>query len=263
LSKDLFNPFDRELDPQSAPTGFRQGILPQTIQAPGWEDLATGQAPVAFVAPTWEVPGSKTAPSPAGISPPTTLQDQVAALLLGAEQEAQRLKDEAYAAGFAAGEQQGFAAGQQRVQALIDSLGQALQEVGRLRAAIFAQSEGEMLELALAIARKVLHHEGGFHRDNILALMRAGITKVTQRQELHIKVHPADLLFAMSCKAQLVSYVDGLDTILFTEDEAVPPGSCVVETPTEIIDLRWDEQLEEIAASLFETYERARRGDAA
>jgi flagellar biosynthesis/type III secretory pathway protein FliH len=60
-----------------------------------------------------------------------------------------------------------------------------------------------------------------------------------------------------------MSYLDGIETILFKEDETVPPGSCVIETPSEIIDLRWDEQLDEIAASLSETYDIARGGGVA
>lgn len=226
-----------------------------------WVGVSASHEPMPFIASAWEVPGAKRESSPTEPTPLDTIQVQIAALLQNAEQEAQQLKDEAYTAGYVAGEQQGFQTGQQRLQALVESLGQTLQEVGRLRAQIFEQSEGEMLELALAIARKVLHDEGSFHRDSILSLIRAGIRKVTQRQELRIKVHPADLLFATSCKAQLLSYLDGIETIFFQEDEAVPPGSCIVETPTEIIDLRWDEQLEEIAAGLLETYEGAQRGD--
>jgi flagellar biosynthesis/type III secretory pathway protein FliH len=58
-----------------------------------------------------------------------------------------------------------------------------------------------------------------------------------------------------------MSFLDGIETMTFEEDETVPPGSCVVETAMEIVDLRWEEQLEELAASLFETYEREQRGN--
>jgi flagellar assembly protein FliH len=238
-------------------------MVPPSTPATGWVGFSTDHKPVPFVAPAWDRSASEREPSAVDASPLDTAQEQSPSLLQDAEQEIQRLKDEAYAAGYTAGEAQGFEAGQQRVHAVVESLGQALQEVGRLRAQIFEQSEGEVLELALAIARKVLHDEGSFHRDSILALIRAGIKKATQRQDLHIRVHPADFLFTMSCKAQLMSYLDGIETILFKEDETVPPGSCVIETPSEIIDLRWDEQLEEIAASLSETYELARQGDVA
>lgn len=246
-------PFDPEGDPTAAP---------HAMQTPEWAGLGAGRAAVPFAAPAWEG-FAPSEPPPAATPSSDGVQEQIAALLQDAEQEALRLKEEAYAAGYAAGERQGLAAGEQRVQALVERLGQTLQEVGRLRARLFEQSEGEMLELVLAIARKVLHDEGSFHRDSILALIRAGIRRATQRQELHIKVHPADLLFTTSCKAQLLSYVDGVETIRFQEDAEVPPGSCIVETPTEVIDLRWDEQLEEIAAALFETYECARRGEVA
>lgn len=76
--------------------------------------------------------------------------------------------------------------------------------------------------------------------------MRAGIKRVSQRQEVRIKVHPDDLLFSVSCKAHLLSCLDG------EEDETVPPGSYRVESPAEIVDLRWDEQLDEVAAHLLE-----------
>ena len=167
-----------------------------------------------------------------------------------AEREAQQIKEEAYTAGFAAGEQDGFEAGRQRLETLLRQLGHALQAATELRGQIFAQSEREVLELVLAIAKKVLHYEVSINREGIVALVRAGINRVSQRQEIHLKVHPSDVLFTVGCKARLLSCLDGVETILVEEDDAVPPGSCMVETPAESVDLRWDEQLEDIAARL-------------
>ncbi len=247
------------IDTSSPP--FLEGIAPPPTQESGWTGLSASHESTPFVAPTWELPGASPTQDASDPQRQEAAQKQVEALLQGAEREAQQIKEEAYAAGFAAGEERGFEAGQQRLQAMIDHLGQTLQEVGRLRSQLFAQSERELLELSLAIARKVLHHEASVNRDGILSLIRAGIMRVSQRQELRIKVHPDDLLCTVSYKARLMSLLDGIETMAFEEDETVPPGSCVVETPTEIVDLRWEEQLEELAASLFETYEQQQRGN--
>lgn len=241
-------------EPDTDAGRFLEGVVASHAGEQGWAAFPQSYEPATCVPPTLE----PCAPPAAGESPSTELQERWEALLREAQQEAQRLKEEAYATGFAAGEQRGFEGGQQR-EALLHSLGQALRDMGGLRARIFEQSEHQLLELALAIARKVLHHEGSVNRGLILPLVRAGIKKATQRQELRIKVHPADMLFTVSCKAQLLGFLDGIETIIFEEDDAVPPGSCVVETAAEIVDLRWDEQLEEVASSLFRVYERGRR----
>ncbi len=250
-----------ETSAETSSAPFREGIAPPHTQQSGWTGLAPSHESTGFVAPNWECPGASPVPDSSDPHLQATVQQQIEVLLREAEHEAQQLKEEAYAAGFAAGEEQGFEAGQQRLQVMLEHLGQALQEVGRLRSRLFEQSERELLELSLAIARKVLHHEASVNRDGILSLIRAGIKRVSQRQELRIKVHPDDILCTVSYKARLMSFLDGIETMTFEEDETVPPGSCVVETPTEIVDLRWEEQLEELAVSLFETYAREQRGN--
>jgi flagellar assembly protein FliH len=262
LSKDAFQPFDVASYPGPASSAFLEGLTACPGQAPVWSDFAAGHALRPFTAPLWETLGSAEAP-PADVHLPDGVQEQIASLLRSAEADAQRLKDAAYAEGFARGEQEGFAAAQQQIQGLVQSLGQALHEVGRLRAHICEQSEGELLELVLAIVRKVLHEDAEVPRDRISALLRAGIKKLSRRQEVRVKVHPRDLLVAKHCKAQLLEALDGTETITVEEDDTVPPGSCVIDAPTEIVDLRWDEQLAAVAASLRETYDRARRGEAA
>lgn len=235
-----------------APTPFAQGIIPTPTGEYIWTELSSYGEPMPFTAPAWEIPGSSATSETANAQLQGAVQEQIQAVLQEAEYEAQQIKEEAYAAGFAAGEQEGFTAGQQRVEGLLQQLGQALQVVGQLRGQIFTQSEHDLLELALAIAKKVLHDEGRVNRDTIVPLVRAGITRVSQRQEVRLKVHPNDLLFTISCKAHLLSVLDGVETILFEEDETVPPGTCIVETPMETVDMRWDEQLAEVATSLLE-----------
>jgi flagellar biosynthesis/type III secretory pathway protein FliH len=191
-----------ETSVETSSSPFMEGIALPHTQKSGWTGLSPCHESTRFVTPTWECPGA----SPAQDSSDTHLQEavqkQIEVLLRGTEREAQHIKEEAYAAGFATGEEQGFEAGQQRLQATLEHLGQALQEVGRLRSQLFAQSERELLELSLAIARQVLHHEASVNRDGVLSLIRAGIKRVSQRQELRIKVHPDDFLCTVSYKAR-------------------------------------------------------------
>jgi flagellar assembly protein FliH len=237
---------------EATSTPFVEGLALHEAEAYDWTALSSHTEPVPFVPPVWEISGPSTPSDTSSAQLQAGVQEQIQAALREAEREAQQIKEEASAAGFAAGEQAGFEAGQQRLERLLQQLGQALQAVAELRSRIFAQSEHELLELVLAIAKKVLHREVSINRDGIVPLVRAGINRVSQRQEIHLKVHPSDVLFTVSCKAHLLSCLDGVETILFEEDDSVPPGSCMVETPAESVDLRWDEQLEEIAARLLD-----------
>lgn len=133
---------------------FMEGIAPPHTQESGWTGLSPSHESPRVVAPTWECPESSPAQDSSGTQLQEAVQKQIEVLLRGAERKAQHMKEEAYAAGFATGEEQGFEAGQQRLQATLEHLGQALQEVGRLRSQLFAQSERELQELCLAIARK-------------------------------------------------------------------------------------------------------------
>jgi flagellar assembly protein FliH len=245
-----FISFERQIE--DTPRPFSEGLVPHHAEEYSWTELSSNDAPMPFAAPAWEIPGPSATPETSSAQLQEAVQEQIQAILQEAKREAQQIKEEAYAAGFAAGEQEGFEAGQQRAEVLLQQLGQALHAVGELRGQIFAQSEHQLLELTLAIAKKVLHHEGRINRDALVPLVHAGINSVSQRQEVRVKVHPNDLLFTASCKAHLLSSLDGVETILFEEDASVPPGSYIVEPPTEIIDLRWDEQLAEVATRLLE-----------
>src|SRR6266540_4372567 len=100
-----------ETSVETSSSPFMEGIAPPHTQESGWTGLSPSRESPRFVAPTWECPGA----SPAQDSSDTQLQEavqkQIEVLLRGAEREAQHIKEEAYAAGFATGEEQGFEAG--------------------------------------------------------------------------------------------------------------------------------------------------------
>ncbi len=94
--------------------------------------------------------------------------------------------EEAYRRGFHEGEQAGRAA----VDAAIHKLAQAAESLASARARARREAEGDLLRLALAIARRILHRELSVDPEAVGGLIRAALDKM-QSQEIHrVRVHP-------------------------------------------------------------------------
>ena len=76
-----------------------------------------------------------------------------------AEERSRRQQAEAFARGREAGEQQIRASVETSLSRNRDQILQALADFGRERAAYYRRVEGEVVQLALAVARKILHRE--------------------------------------------------------------------------------------------------------
>src|SRR4051794_12429813 len=97
---------------------------------------------------------------PAGSAPPPvdhTAELRAQAAQLQREHE-QRLR-EAHAAGIREGDAAGHARATAEVQPVIERLARSMDEIAGLRARLRAEAEADLVQLSLAIARRVLHRE--------------------------------------------------------------------------------------------------------
>src|SRR5688572_15445488 len=69
------------------------------------------------------------------------------------------LEREAFARGFEQGERAGAEAAGERSEAMLRRMMETLEELQSLRAEMIRQTERQMVQLALAMARRVLHRE--------------------------------------------------------------------------------------------------------
>lgn len=128
-----------------------------------------------------------------------------------------------------------------------EQLADSVAEVAALRARVAARVEGELVRLALEIARKVVHREVNLDHEIALTLVRVALSRVNSRALARVRLNPADHAFIESRLAQLGS----AGTVELLEDHTVGRGGCVVETETGDIDARIEQQFAEIERGLM------------
>jgi flagellar assembly protein FliH len=170
------------------------------------------------------------------------LQARIAELEALMERRVQETKAAAYREGEAAGRNQGTA----QVQPVLEKLAHSIREVGELRPKLRHEAEEDLLKLALAIARKILHRELSADPDSIAGLIRVAVEKVRMQEILRVRIHPQHHPVVQ----QILTRIATGTPIEIQPDPRLQLGSVVVETSRGEFDASVDLQLKEIERGL-------------
>ena len=102
------------------------------------------------------------------------------------------LEREAFAKGFAQGELAGGEAAGQRGEMMLHRLMQTLEELTQVRAQMIYQTERQMVQLALAIARRVVQREVSLDPDLLIAMARVAMERLGETAQVKVRLHPDD-----------------------------------------------------------------------
>lgn len=157
------------------------------------------------------------------------------------------VQSEAYARGFEEGERAGAETGGQRADVMLARLTQTVEELAGVRAQMIRQTERQMVELALAVARRIIHREVSLDRDLLIAMARVALDRLGESATITVKLHPED--FAATSAARVSRTMGTCVTVL--EDPRLERGACLVESDLGTIDVSVDAQIEEVARALL------------
>jgi flagellar assembly protein FliH len=143
---------------------------------------------------------------------------------------------------FEAGREAGRAAAQQELQAPLERVARSLDELAACRARYRKETEREVVQLALEIARRILRRELSIDPEAILGLVRAGLESISLREVLEVRLHPSHAETVRLCLKKMGAPA-GLAVIA---DPHLEPGAVLVETRRGGFDASADAQLEEI-----------------
>lgn len=161
------------------------------------------------------------------------------------------LKRKAYEEGFQKGYTEGLSQARGRIEKAMGRLESILRELEDFRRRIFSRTEEEILELAIAVAKKVLQRELMSDRQLVLRTLREAIKKVTEGDTVKIYLSPDDIELVKEHRGeQLLEGVRGLSGVVLHADPGITPGGCFIETEFGHIDARLESQLEVIAQGL-------------
>ena len=157
------------------------------------------------------------------------------------------LERDAFAKGFEQGERAGAEAAGKRGEAMLRRLSDTLSELTTLRATMIRQTEGQIVELALAVARRVLHREITLDRNLMIAIARVALDRLGESAQVTVRLHPEEY---EATGAARVSEFAG-SNVTFVPDPRVGRGGCRVESEMGLVDAGVDAQIQEIARALL------------
>jgi flagellar assembly protein FliH len=174
-----------------------------------------------------------------------------AARLAQTEQEGERRSKEAYQAGA----REGDAAGRQRalaeLQPVMERLARSIEEIGSMRARLRREAEADVVQLALAIARRVLRRELAVDPEALRGLALAAMEKLQAQEIRRVRVHPSHVgLVSSVLREKTGAEIEVLG------DPSREPGSVVFETTRGNLDASVESQLREIERGLTDRLRR-------
>jgi flagellar assembly protein FliH len=134
-----------------------------------------------------------------------------------------------------------------RVEEALTTLNAAVKE----RKSIIKDAENELLRLALKIAEQIIRSEVSLHRDVSLNIVSEAIARVSDREQIIVRVNREDAEYLKRYKDRLSGMLDGVKSFSILEDSAVEPGGCVIETNLGFVDARISTKLKAIEEALL------------
>jgi flagellar assembly protein FliH len=206
------------------------------------------------------------------------LEAQARALLDRAREEARRVHAAALAdaavsvqaekqRGYLRGLEEGRAAGLEQVRreaaqaalheareslaSLAKSLSAAVRDFEQAKRRLIASAEAGLIELALAVARRVCKAQAAGEHEVARANARHLLELARHEHDLQLRLHPSDADALRDALPELLAATESAAHVELIADESVGRGGCVLASREGTIDAAIDTQLDRIAEALI------------
>jgi flagellar assembly protein FliH len=156
------------------------------------------------------------------------------------------LEREAFTKGYAQGERAGMEAGGKRAEAMLRRIGQTIEELGGLRQTLIHETEREMVQLALTLARRVVHREVTLDPELAAALAHVALERLGTTTPATIRLNPEDYTVVAQDSARW-----GGQTVTVVPDPSISRGGCLVDSAFGSVDATIERQFDELSRALF------------
>lgn len=228
----------------------RRLTAPPLVQPFDWLDNASPPDPDLWcdlgtiAAPRQRRPGGAASLAVAGDQ---TGPDREGRAALDAQAHLAALEREAFTKGYAQGERAGVEAGAKRAEGMLRRLAETLDDLSRLRTTMIRDTERQMVQLALAIARRLVQREISLDSEIVAAMAHVALDRLGDSAPATIRLHPDDYATVMAARG--AEWAGTQVTVV--PDAAVARGGCVVESAFGLIDASVGAQFAEIERALL------------
>lgn len=177
---------------------------------------------------------------------------EAAQIVADAQAQHDKIVSEARNEGFEQGSAEGYDKGKAEVERLIERMHKVLEAVMQRREEILQDTETQIVELVILMARKVIKILSENQKNVIMANTVAALRKVKTRGNVTLRVNIEDVKLTTQHADEFIQHVENVQGITVQEDSAVEKGGCIVETDFGAIDARISSQLTELENKILE-----------
>jgi flagellar assembly protein FliH len=153
----------------------------------------------------------------------------------------------------ALGREEGQAEGRKNFEEQLNKersmLGAALTQFARDRALYYQNVEAEVVQLALSIARQILHREAQLDPLLLAGVARVALEKIERATGVTLRIHPRNV---EDWRRFFSLRLDPAHVPEIVEDAAIAPDRCILETSMGTAELGMEVQLKEIEKGLMD-----------
>jgi len=160
------------------------------------------------------------------------------------------LEKAAYQKGFLQGEKTATENSERKLESAMKHYAESISEIQGFRSSLYKQVEREVVKLALAVAKKIVHREVRIDTEIIQTLVRVALGHVSEKSAVTICLNPEDYAYLLERREDL-SRSEGRD-IAFLADKSIERGGCLIQTVCGDIDARVEEKFREVEQAFFE-----------
>ncbi|MDQ1327747.1 MAG: flagellar assembly protein FliH [Candidatus Poribacteria bacterium] len=182
-------------------------------------------------------------------------QNEAQEIVINAQNEAEEIKEKAFQSGYDAG----LKVAEKEISETIERMSQvftnALKELASLKDEIVANAEGDIIELTMAIAKKLVCCELKQHPEFLIDVIKEAIKTSKIENEIIIRINPEDRVILEQYMGELIDFLRAMTfnqraKIIVEDDISLTQGGCVITTDTNIIDMTYEARLDSIMESI-------------
>jgi len=171
-------------------------------------------------------------------------RDAFARMLAQASAQAAEIREQARAEGYEAGHAAGREHGARETAAAAAALAEAARGLAALREETVAAVEGDALELAVALAGKVLAGALEARPELVVEVVQGALRRIVERRRITVIVNPDDVALVREAIGEIASQGSGIEVCEVISEERVGVGSAIVRTIEGEVDASVQTQLE-------------------
>jgi flagellar assembly protein FliH len=141
-----------------------------------------------------------------------------------------------------------------QVEAMQLKLARSIEELTGSRLRFRREAEQDVVALALAVARRILHRELTMAPEALLGLVKAALEKLEAGEAHRVRVSRADA----PAIQQFFERTSGSQSVEVLADASLAPGAVLIESPRGLLDASVDTQLAEIERGFADLVQNAK-----